>query len=567
MPPSPLARLRKICLALPSATEVEAWGAPTFRCGRIFAMYAHPDDHHGAGRHGVWLKAAPGNQQLMVRDRPDRFFVPPYVGPSGWIGVWIDKRPPWKEIEKLIEESWRLVAPKKLLKSLLTLLLFVALGASLPEGAVAHDIALVGVTTIDGTGGPARTDQTIVIRDSTIAAIGDRDEVIVPAGARVLQLAGRTVIPGIVGMHDHTHMPGITFMSHTAPRLYLASGVTTIMTAGSAEAREEIALARAIARGERVGPRIYPSAPYITGPGGNGPMTKPATPREAREFVREWATAGATWIKLYRHTAPEIAAAVIDEAHLRGLKVTGHLCSLTFSDAVGMGINSIEHGLISATDFVADKQPGVCVPNAASIDALDLDAEPVADLIRTMVRENVTLTSTLAIIESHFPHRPQGDQRALDAMTPAWVGTYHARQQQLHESAATSRYTPALFAKFIDFERRFVAAGGRLVAGPDPGRHVLPGFGDQRNFELLVESGFSTADAIRVMTANGAAALGASASFGTLRRGLRADLVVLSGDLRSHPSAIRDPEMVFKDGVPYDPASLLEEVRGQVGAR
>lgn len=114
---SPLARLRKICLALPSSTEVEAWGSPTFRCGKIFAMYAHADDHHGAGRHAVWLKAAPGNQALMVRDRPNRFFVPPYVGPSGWIGVWIDKNPPWKEIELLIEESWRLIAPVKVRKA------------------------------------------------------------------------------------------------------------------------------------------------------------------------------------------------------------------------------------------------------------------------------------------------------------------------------------------------------------------------------------------------------------------------------------------------------------------
>lgn len=117
MPPSPLPRLRRICLALPQATEVEAWGAPTFRCGKIFAMYAHPSDHHGQGRHGVWLKAAPGNQELMVKDRPTRFFVPPYVGPSGWIGVWLDKNPPWKEIELLVEESWRLVAPKKVVKA------------------------------------------------------------------------------------------------------------------------------------------------------------------------------------------------------------------------------------------------------------------------------------------------------------------------------------------------------------------------------------------------------------------------------------------------------------------
>jgi hypothetical protein len=117
MPPTPLAQLRKICLALPGATEVEAWGTSTFRCGKIFAMYADPkDEKHSGGRPGVWLKAAPGNQELMVRDRPDRFFVPPYVGPGGWIGVRLDRRVSWKEVALLVEESWRLIAPKKLLK-------------------------------------------------------------------------------------------------------------------------------------------------------------------------------------------------------------------------------------------------------------------------------------------------------------------------------------------------------------------------------------------------------------------------------------------------------------------
>lgn len=118
MPANPLPRLRRICLALPQAVEVEAWGTSTFRCGKIFAMFSHASDHqHSGGRFGVWLKAAPGNQALMVRDDPDRFFVPPYVGPSGWIGVRLDKDPPWTEIALLIEESWRLIAPKKLLKA------------------------------------------------------------------------------------------------------------------------------------------------------------------------------------------------------------------------------------------------------------------------------------------------------------------------------------------------------------------------------------------------------------------------------------------------------------------
>lgn len=118
MPTDPLTRLRAICLALPGASEVPAWETATFRVGKIFAMYAQPSDQkHSRGRPGVWLKAAPGNQEWMVRDRPDRFYVPPYVGVGGWIGIFLDKRPPWTEIAELVEESWRLVAPKKLVKA------------------------------------------------------------------------------------------------------------------------------------------------------------------------------------------------------------------------------------------------------------------------------------------------------------------------------------------------------------------------------------------------------------------------------------------------------------------
>jgi predicted DNA-binding protein (MmcQ/YjbR family) len=115
MPPSPLTRLRKLCLALPEAHEVEAWGEPTFRVrNKLFAMYAAPNNHHGAGRPAVWCKAAPGNQSLMVRASPGRFFVPPYVGPSGWVGVWLDRDPDWAEVSDLMRDSYRLIAPKKL---------------------------------------------------------------------------------------------------------------------------------------------------------------------------------------------------------------------------------------------------------------------------------------------------------------------------------------------------------------------------------------------------------------------------------------------------------------------
>jgi predicted DNA-binding protein (MmcQ/YjbR family) len=115
VPPGPLARLRKLCLALPEAHEVEAWGEPTFRVrNKLFAMYAAAENHHGGGRPAVWCKAAPGNQALMVGAEPQRYCVPPYVGPSGWVGVWLDRNPDWSEVKGLLRDSYRLVAPKKL---------------------------------------------------------------------------------------------------------------------------------------------------------------------------------------------------------------------------------------------------------------------------------------------------------------------------------------------------------------------------------------------------------------------------------------------------------------------
>jgi hypothetical protein len=115
MSATPLRRLRKLCLVLPEAHEVEAWGEPTFRVrNKLFAMYASPNTYHGNGRPAVWCKAAPVNQALMIRAAPDRFFVPPYVGPSGWVGVWLDEVADWDDLADLLRDAYALVAPKRL---------------------------------------------------------------------------------------------------------------------------------------------------------------------------------------------------------------------------------------------------------------------------------------------------------------------------------------------------------------------------------------------------------------------------------------------------------------------
>lgn len=115
MPSDPLPRLRALCLALPEAHEVVAWGEPTFRVrNKLFAMYASAASHHGGGRPAVWVKASPANQALMVAAEPARFFVPPYVGPSGWVGVWLDRRPRWGELGGLLCDAYRQIAPRRL---------------------------------------------------------------------------------------------------------------------------------------------------------------------------------------------------------------------------------------------------------------------------------------------------------------------------------------------------------------------------------------------------------------------------------------------------------------------
>jgi hypothetical protein len=428
-------------------------------------------------------------------------------------------------------------------------------------------LLLRNATVFVGDGGAALQNHAILIQGNKIVDVAPTGEIESLPGSTVLDLSGKSVIPGIVGMHNHTHMPGTRLLDFTAPRLYLAAGVTTIQTAGSADADGELELARAIEDGEVPGPRIFASAPYVNGPAARGPMFVAESAEDAREFVNTWADRGVSWFKLYRHTDPATAAVVIDEAHRLGLKVAGHLCSITYAESIEIGIDRLEHGLNPATDFVHDKKPGECVSSRTSKLGMDPDGNAIDELIQKLVDSGVTITSTLAILESGFPHRPQADARSLSALEPTRVKAYEARQKALEISRDNTTWTPGYWDLLISFERRFHAAGGRLVAGPDTGRHVLPGFGDQRNFELLVESGFSIAEVVQIMSHNGALELGIGDTVGLLSKAYLADLVVIDGDLAADASRIRNVEIVFKGGTRYDSRDLIDDVSGQVGLR
>jgi imidazolonepropionase-like amidohydrolase len=432
-------------------------------------------------------------------------------------------------------------------------------------------VALTHVRVVDGTGAAPADDQTIVIRGGKIAAVGPARSVTVPRGAQVLDLNGHTVVPGFVGLHDHTFYTTSARtiqISTSAPRLYLASGVTTIRTTGSMSPYAELNLKRAIDGGQAPGPHMYVTGPYITGEGGGG-MATALTPEQARRVVAYWAEEGVSWIKFYTSISRASMQAAIDEAHKRGVKATGHLCSVSFREAVALGIDNLEHGLFVNTDYDPEKKPDLCAQGSmAKLAGLDLASEPVQATIREMNARNVAMTSTLAVFELFVPNRPPLEQRVLDAMAPDVRAEYLQTRARLAEPNSFGISTE-VFRKAQDFDVAFARAGGVLAAGVDPTGNggALPGFGDQRNYELLIEAGFTPVQAIQIMSANGAKVLGGSAEFGTVAAGQRADLVVIRGDPIARPAEIRNVVTVFKDGVGYDSARLIESVRGLVGVR
>ena len=430
-------------------------------------------------------------------------------------------------------------------------------------------IALEHVRILDGTGAPAREDQTIVIESGRIQAAGPSDQVQVPAGAQRMALPDQTVIPGLVGMHEHLFYPSggavPLYIEHgmSFPRLYLASGVTTARTAGTLEPYTDLNLKKMIDQGRMPGPKMLITVGYLEGHDSFAPqMAELDTPDDARRFVEYWARMGAHSFKAYMHITRGELEAAITTAHARGLKVTGHLCSVGFREAAALGIDNLEHGLVVDSEFHPGKQPDVCPPGSAQeLAQLDINGEAVQKTIHELVEHKVAVTSTLAVFEG----APPLQQRFLDALSPTAALLYLSGRDRLSEQARTM--SALRIKKEVEFERAFVKAGGLLMAGCDPTGNgsALAGFGDQRNIELLVEGRFTPAEAIQIATLNGAKFLGLEGQIGSIAQGKQADLVVLDGNPMKQIADVEKVRMVFRDGVGFDPRKLLDSVRGQVG--
>jgi len=438
--------------------------------------------------------------------------------------------------------------------------------------------ALTHVTVIDGTGAPARTDQTIVITGGKIASVGPAAQAKVPKDAKVLALAGATVMPGLVGMHDHLFMMGSDafppVLTHAQPvqsvRLYLAHGVTTIRTTGSVDPMADLNIKRLIDAGKEPGPKVFVTGPYLEGAGSPFlDMLQLRGADDARATVEYWAAQGATSFKAYMNITRDELAAATKAAHAKGLKVTGHLCTIGYKDAVALGIDNVEHGFLVNSDFVTTRKVDECPAGAAvdtAIAALDVTSPAVTSMFQDLIAHHVAVTSTPAVIEGMY--REDIPARVLQLLSP------DAREHALTVKVALGGKRKELRAivqaaakKDLELERAFVRAGGTLLAGADPTGtgDTLAGVADLRNLELLVEAGFTPVAAIHIATQNGADFLGEGAHTGTIAAGKQADLVVIRGMPATTIADVENIELVFKDGVGYDPAKLLDTVRGKVG--
>jgi imidazolonepropionase-like amidohydrolase len=445
-------------------------------------------------------------------------------------------------------------------------------------------VALTHVRVIDGTGAAAKDDQTVILEQGKISAVGPAASTAIPKDAKVLELQGRSVLPGLVGMHDHLFYPSARLnfapMTFSFPRLYLACGVTTIRTTGSIEPYTDIELRKLIEAGKVPGPRMHVTGPYLEGPGTFTPQMHQLTSADdATKTVNFWLDQGVDDFKAYNYLTADELGAAIKAAHARGAKVTGHLCSIGFREAAALGIDDLEHGLLVDTEFFPWKKPGECAQDprgTAFLAKLDLSGAPVREMIADLVQRHVAITSTLPVFELFGPGRPPTQQRVLDAMATDARAAYVAAKTRIDDDGAKRRESNSeeapwtgAFRREMEFELAFVKAGGLLLAGEDPTGNggVLAGFGDQRELELLVEAGFTPLEAITIATSNGAKYLGESERIGTIAVGKLADLVVVKGDPSTKIDDIENVETVFKGGVGYDSAKLIESVRGCVGIR
>lgn len=441
-----------------------------------------------------------------------------------------------------------------------------------PFVSISQDtVVLTHVNIIDGNGTAAKADQTVLIINGKFISIGNNGKVSFPAYLKPIDCTGKTIIPGMVMMHEHMFYgesnPPFYIgqaMPLSFPKLYLAGGATTIRTTGTVEPQTDLNVKKWIGEGKMLGPDMDVTAPYIEREG--LPIPEMLFIKNEQEAAREaeyWISMGCTSIKAYMNITRADLDAVIAIAHKNNIKVTGHLCSITYREAANAGIDNLEHGFMASSDFVTDKKENVCSSVSASLQKLDVNSPEMKDLMTYLVQKKVAITSTLPVFEPYTGREiiPGGGDSALLPQIREKL------EKQYNATVGKDPSSTAMFKKEMAWEKMFVDMGGRLMAGIDPtgaGR-VIPGYANRHSLELLVEAGFSFAQAVKICSLNAAEYLGRDKEIGTIAIGKRADFVLMNGNPEQDIKNVRNTELVFKNGIGYDSKKIFESAKGKVG--
>lgn len=433
-------------------------------------------------------------------------------------------------------------------------------------------VAITHVKIIDGTGNPSLSNQDIVYIKNRIQALGASGKISIPANAKIIDGTGKTVIPGLIMLHEHLFYAKpfegtykAVHMTYTFPKMYLAGGVTTMRTAGSIEANADLNIKNLINQGRMAGPKMDVSTPHIEREAFI-PQVQSLYGNESPErMVDYWADKGVTSVKVYNNITKDDLGRIVKAAHARHIKVTGHLCSITYREAATLGIDNLEHGFMASADFIKDKKENECDNGKIrqSLSDLDDNSPELTDLMQFLVKKNVTLTYTPTVFEPYTNREviPGGGIVALAPFLKEQIqGIYDA---SVNKDSVGIR----LFAKEMKRIRQFYAMGGKLVVGTDPtgaGR-TIAGYSNQRMIELLTETGFSVTEAIKIATLNGAVYLDIANETGTIEAGKKADMVLIDGDLEKDVSAIRKMDIIFKEGIGFSSKKIFASVKGKLG--
>lgn len=416
-----------------------------------------------------------------------------------------------------------------------------------------NEIVLENARIVDVVKGKILEGHSLLISGGKIKSIGKTGELQFPKTAKVVDLRGKTILPGLVMLHEHMNYNNGAavwqFHPESFPKLFLAAGVTTLRTAGAENPMYDLNLKRLIDSEKVPGPRIFVTGPIFNDASGGflGDFVI-STYDEARKATAFWAEKGATSFKVYSRINREAMRGVVDEAHARGLTVTGHFGRTSCTEAINLGIDNIEHSFGSC---VSDLKPAMDGDNWN----VTTNQKKVTDLIDLMIAKGVVLTAT-PFSDSDFQN-PHFDYLSLDEKK---------RVEEYLKSPPPWLMKESNEKQLRPLEQLFVKRGGRLVLGADATDFgMLPGFQNHNAMITMVKSGWKPLEIIKMATIDGAAFLKIDKELGSIEIGKTADLIIVSGKPDQNIEDIKNVETVFRSGKGYDTKALREKAKGLVG--